>query len=250
MDHISWLSDVYGPRLTGGPGHQTGRRLDAEEVRRVGTRQRPPRDISVRQGLVARALQRASRRTANRAAHRLSRIVDPGHERHRSSPTSPACRSNNEADFQKYRGTLKGKIVLTQPAREVRMLEGPFVLRMTEKDFEEARRPSLRVRAGRRAGAEDAGAAAGGAAPAFSRSCRSSTSLKASSRSSTAAATRDTVRRRQRPVVAAAAARRRHDLPDRQRLARRRCRHRAADGHARGRTLQPPRARPRQGRAR
>ena len=22
MDHVSWLSDVYGPRLTGSPGHR------------------------------------------------------------------------------------------------------------------------------------------------------------------------------------------------------------------------------------
>ena len=67
----------------------------------------------------------------------------------------------NEADFEKYRGTLKGKIVLTQPARAVRMLEGPFVLRMTERDFEEAATvPPARTGAGRGGAGGRGGAAA------------------------------------------------------------------------------------------
>jgi hypothetical protein len=44
----------------------------------------------------------------------------------------------NEADFATYRGKLAGKIVLTQPARVVRLLEGPIILRMTDKDIAEA----------------------------------------------------------------------------------------------------------------
>ena len=44
----------------------------------------------------------------------------------------------DEADFEKFRGKLKGRIVLTQPKRAVRMLEGPFILRMTDADFAEA----------------------------------------------------------------------------------------------------------------
>jgi hypothetical protein len=43
-----------------------------------------------------------------------------------------------EADFEKYRGALAGKIVLTQPPRDVRMLEGRIVLRMSEEDIREA----------------------------------------------------------------------------------------------------------------
>src|SRR5262249_58580637 len=44
----------------------------------------------------------------------------------------------SEADFDKYRGKLRGKIVLSQPAREVKMLEGRVVLRMTDEDIKEA----------------------------------------------------------------------------------------------------------------
>ena len=44
----------------------------------------------------------------------------------------------SDADFAKYRGTLKDKIVLPQPARPVRMLEDRLVLRMNEDDIAEA----------------------------------------------------------------------------------------------------------------
>jgi hypothetical protein len=45
---------------------------------------------------------------------------------------------DNDADFEKYRGKLAGKIVLTQPERQVPMLEGLIVHRMGDKDFAEA----------------------------------------------------------------------------------------------------------------
>ncbi len=45
---------------------------------------------------------------------------------------------NNDADFAKYKGKLAGKIVLTQPLRKVRMLEGPFLLHMDDQWMAEA----------------------------------------------------------------------------------------------------------------
>jgi hypothetical protein len=45
---------------------------------------------------------------------------------------------DTDADFEKYRGKLAGKIVLTQPERAVPMLEGLVVHRMGDKDFAEA----------------------------------------------------------------------------------------------------------------
>src|SRR5213075_1019741 len=43
-----------------------------------------------------------------------------------------------DADLDRFRGKLAGKIVLMQPARAVRMLEGPIILRMDEKWTAEA----------------------------------------------------------------------------------------------------------------
>src|SRR5262249_55326725 len=44
----------------------------------------------------------------------------------------------SEDDLNRYRGKLAGKIVLPQPARRVRMLEGPLILRMTDQDIAES----------------------------------------------------------------------------------------------------------------
>src|SRR4029079_4818699 len=51
------------------------------------------------------------------------------------------------ADFDRYRGRLSGKIVLLQPAREVKMLDGRVVLRMTDEDIKEAQTTPIPVRA-------------------------------------------------------------------------------------------------------
>ena len=119
----------------------------------------------------------------------------------------------SEADFERYRGTLKGKIVLTQPARAVRMLEGPFVLRMTDKDFEEA----ATVPGGPRR-ADAAGAAARGGRGDGRGSLQQKLQQFYKAEGVVALFDRGSdsrhVRRRQRSLLAAAAARRRHDLPD------------------------------------
>src|SRR5207344_2576122 len=65
----------------------------------------------------------------------------------------------SEADFEKYRGKLAGRIVLAQPARRVRMLEGPIILRMTDKDIAEAETTPVPAAA--------SGGGRGGAAAAF-----------------------------------------------------------------------------------
>jgi len=67
---------------------------------------------------------------------------------------------DSEADFEKYRGKLSGKIALTQPEREVRMLEGLIVSRMGEAELREAE--TTPVPRGRAAGGRGAAAAAAG----------------------------------------------------------------------------------------
>ena len=63
--------------------------------------------------------------------------MDAGHQR---PVTADVVRAQieSEADFERYKGKLAGKIVLTQPPRAVRMLDGTIVYRMGEKDFTEA----------------------------------------------------------------------------------------------------------------
>ena len=156
MDHISWLSDVYGPRLTGGPGIRQAADWTLKKFAEWGLANGHLETFPFGKGW---SLVRFS-------AHLVEPQVEPliGFPGSWSSGTKGAVvadvvrvEASDEAGLEKYRGTLKGKIVLTQPARAVRMLEGPFILRMTDKDLEEART----IPEGRAGGAGRGGRGAG-----------------------------------------------------------------------------------------
>jgi hypothetical protein len=137
MDHVSWLTDVYGPRLTGGPEI-----LQASDwaIRRFGTwgLANPHREtFAFGKGW---SLVRFS-------AHMIEPQVQPliGFPAAWSAGTkgtvvAPVVRVQiaTDADFDKYRGKLSGAIVLTQPERPVALLEGVVVHRMSPQDLLEA----------------------------------------------------------------------------------------------------------------
>src|SRR5437588_9150842 len=137
MDHISWLSDVYGPRLTGSPAIQQASEWAMRKFGEWGLANIHQERWKFGKGW---SLVRFS-------AMMLEPQPQPiiGYPREWSSGTKGPVTADvvrvqiaNEADFGKYRGTLAGKIVLTQPARRVRMLEGPIILRMDDQYEKEA----------------------------------------------------------------------------------------------------------------
>src|SRR5471032_539930 len=129
MEHVSWLSDVYGPRLTGSPGIQQASEWTMKKFSEWGLTNVHQERWAFGKGW---SLVRFS-------AHLVEQQVQPiiGFPHEWSSGTKGMVRADvvrvqiaNEADFAKYRGKLTGTIVLAQPARVVRMLEGPIILRM------------------------------------------------------------------------------------------------------------------------
>ena len=137
MDHISWLSDVYGPRLTGGPGIMQASEWVIKKFTEWGLSNPHRESWPFGKGW---SLVRFS-------AHMIEPQVQPiiGVPASWTPGTNGLVTAevvrvqiDSDLDFDKYRGTLAGKILLTQPLRPVAMLEGPIVLRMTEQDFEEA----------------------------------------------------------------------------------------------------------------
>jgi hypothetical protein len=137
MDHISWLSDVFGPRLTGSPGIMQASDWALKKFAGWGlvNGHREPWKFGRGWSLV--------RFNAHMIEPQVQPLIgvpiswSPGT---RGPVTAGVVRVqiDNDSDFEKYRGTLAGRIVLTQPPRDVKMLDGPIVLRMTAKDFEEA----------------------------------------------------------------------------------------------------------------
>ena len=137
MDHVSWLSDVYGPRVTGTPNLTRASEWVMKRLAEWGLTNVRQERFAFGQGW----------RVERFSAHLVTPSPQPiiGFPRTyspstRGSITADVVRVDirSEADFAKYRGALRDKIVLPQPARRVRMLEDRIVLRMNEKDIAEA----------------------------------------------------------------------------------------------------------------
>lgn len=137
MDHISWLSDVYGPRLTGGPGILQASDWALKKFQEWGLANPHREHFQFGRGW---SLVRFH---ANMIEPQVQPLIGfPGSWTPSTNGTITAdvvrVQIESDEDFEQYRGKLAGKIALTQPAREVRMLEGLIVSRMGEKEIEEA----------------------------------------------------------------------------------------------------------------
>lgn len=136
MEHISWLSDVYGPRLTGSPAIKQASQWAQKKFNEWGLANIHEEEFAFGKGW---SLVRFS-------AHMTEPQVSPliGYPKSWTPGTPGTVNADvvyapirTEADIEKFRGKLKGKVVLTQPVRQVRMLEGRIVLKMTEDDVKE-----------------------------------------------------------------------------------------------------------------
>ena len=137
MDTVSWLADVYGPRLTGTPALRQAADWAQKKMGEWGLANIHKEAFKFGKGW---SLVRFS-------AHMIEPQISPliGYPKSwtpgtKGTVTAEVIRVdiNSDADFEKYRGKLAGKMVLTQPAREVRMLEGIVVQRWTEPLLKEA----------------------------------------------------------------------------------------------------------------
>jgi hypothetical protein len=137
MDHAWWLSDVYGPRLTGSPGIKQAGDWASQKLTAWGLVNVHQEKWKFGKGW---SLQRFS-------AHLIEPQIQPliGFPKSWTPGTKGVVTADvipisirSEADFDQYRGKLAGKIVLTQPAREVKMLDGRVVWRMDDDMLAEA----------------------------------------------------------------------------------------------------------------
>jgi hypothetical protein len=159
MDHISWLSDVFGPRLTGGPGIMQASEWTLKKFTEWGLANPHRETWPFGKGW---SLVRFSAHMIEPQVQPLIGFPGSWTPGTKGTITADVVRApiDSDADFEKYRGRLAGKIVLTQPPRAVALLEGPIVLRMGDKEFEEAATTPIPQARGGRGGR-------GGAGPAF-----------------------------------------------------------------------------------
>ncbi len=153
MDHIGWLSDVYGPRLTGSPAILQASDWVLKKFKEWGLVNAHRETWPFGKGW---ALVRFSAHLIEPQVQPL--IGFPGSWTPGTNGTITAdvvrVQIDSDADFAKYRGKLAAKIVLTQPEREVPTLEGLIVHRMSEADLAEAATTPIPRGRGGRAGSE------------------------------------------------------------------------------------------------
>ena len=137
MDHIGWLADVYGPRLTGTPGILQASDWAMKKFGEWGLANIHRETFPFGRGWTLVRFH----------AHMIEPQIQPliGFPASWSPGTNGTVTADvvrvqidTEADFERYRGKLAGRIALTQPAREVRMLEGTIVSRMQDAELSEA----------------------------------------------------------------------------------------------------------------
>lgn len=152
MDHIVWLSDIYGPRLTGSPAIKQAGEWTLKKFNEWGLANAHQETWPFGKGW---SLVRFS---ANMTEPQVSPLI--GYPKSWTPGTNGVVNAaviyapiSSEADFEKFRGKLKGKAVLLQTARQVRLLDGRIVLRMDDDDIKEAMTtPIPQPRAGQRGG--------------------------------------------------------------------------------------------------
>jgi hypothetical protein len=137
MDHIGWLSDVYGPRLTGGPAIMQASDWAIRKFTEWGLVNAHRESWPFGKGW---SLVRFS---AHMIEPQIQPLIGfPGSWTPGTNGTVVAevvrAQIDSDADFDRYRGKLGGRIVLTQPERPVPILEGRIVHRMGTDDFAEA----------------------------------------------------------------------------------------------------------------
>ena len=133
-EHVWWLSEVFGPRVTGTPAFAKASEWAMQKFRDWGLADVHQERWAFGQGWTIDGFS-ATMLTPQPA-------VLIGAPRN-YSPSTPGVvtgdvvqvRIGSPGDFTKYAGTLRGKIVLMQPVRPVRMLEGPVILRMDEGNW-------------------------------------------------------------------------------------------------------------------
>jgi carboxypeptidase Q len=138
METMFWLTDRHGPRLTGSPGFEEAGDWAVKQLQAWGVQNVRKERFPFGQGW---SLQRFSAQMIEPQVMPiigLPKAWTPGTSGAITAEVVRVTPPVTADEAAKLKGTLRGKILLTQGARQVRMLDDRVVLRMNEKDIEEA----------------------------------------------------------------------------------------------------------------
>lgn len=137
MDHLFWLTDAHGPRLSGSPQYQVAAEWVAKTLKDWGFQ-----NVTLAKwGPFGRGWQ-----NQRFSVHLQEPVYQPvyGFPMAWSNSTEGAVTGEpayapirNDADMEKWKGKLKGKIVLTEPMRELRPYDKALLSRYTDQQLDD-----------------------------------------------------------------------------------------------------------------
>ena len=137
MEIEGWMADVYGPRITGSPGYKQAADWAVKKMTELGFS-----NVHIEKWPFGKGWQ-LKKFYAQMTDPQVMPII--GTVRAWTPGTNGAVVADvvhvvigSEADLEKYRGKLAGKVVLTQTPRDVKMLEGRVTWRMDDALLKEA----------------------------------------------------------------------------------------------------------------
>jgi hypothetical protein len=141
METLFWLTDRYGPRLTGSAEFEEAGDWVLRQLEAWGVQNARKERFAFGRGWSLVKFHATMTEPRVMPIIGLPKAWTPGTN---GTFTAEVVRPQiaNAEEAEQWRGKLRGRIVLTQPARDVRLLEGPIVLRYEDnpKWLEEAAR--------------------------------------------------------------------------------------------------------------
>ena len=129
LDHVWWLSEVYGPRVTGTPAFAQASEWAMKRFTEWGLANVHQERFAFGQGWNIQRFSATLLEPQPAVLIGAPRFYSPSTQGTVSSDVV-RVEVDAEADLAKYAGKLRGKIVVMQPPREVRMLDqAPVILR-------------------------------------------------------------------------------------------------------------------------
>ena len=137
LDHVVWLADVYGPRVTGTPGFKAAGDWAMKKLREWGLSNVHTEHFLFGSGWSLTHFDAQMTEPQNQPLIGYPKVWTPG------TPGSVEgdvmrVQIDSESDFAKYKGKLKGRIVLPQAIRPVDLLTGIVVERWTPELLRES----------------------------------------------------------------------------------------------------------------
>jgi carboxypeptidase Q len=136
MDHLFYLSDVYGPRLTNSPGHKAAGDFIMKRLREYGL-------TNVKEEKWGPFGQ------SWKLTHFSASLLEPQYQPLIGVPLAWTPGTNgvvtgeavlailrNEADLAKFKGKLKDKVILMQEPKQIEMVTQPLAHRLTEEELQ------------------------------------------------------------------------------------------------------------------